>query len=160
MIGTCMGRRAAAAFQLFTKAASYPPDRAPSPAPCRSAPKALALVGFTGRPPPPTLASATAPEGGAAPPESGAAGPAAAAAQPGASLTHGGVPLGEFSYDMRGAHAVQTFQLSQVPPGLVVDHVRLLVRSNHGHPNFTCLYRLRMHGQPGSMPRAAAAATA
>ena len=31
---------------------------------------------------------------------------------------------------------------------LVIDHVRLAVTANHGHPGYTCVYRIRVHGTP------------
>ena len=49
---------------------------------------------------------------------------------------------------MHSTHAVQTFSIdpSSLPAGGAIDHVRLMVASNWGHPGFTCLYRLRVHG--------------
>ena len=82
-----------------------------------------------------------------------------------------GVPLGEASYDAHGKHAVQTFQLGAAPAAAAVsgtggqqgsdsaaeegglpliDHVRLTITANHGHPDHTCLHRIRVHGNPAA----------
>ncbi|KAL2078494.1 hypothetical protein ACEWY4_026179 [Coilia grayii] len=54
--------------------------------------------------------------------------------------------LGRFTYDSDG-EPVQTFQL----PDSVKDvyrAVQLRVLSNWGHPEYSCVYRFRVHGQP------------
>lgn len=110
----------------------------------RTAPRNLTLLGFLGRPP-------TAPtEGGTR-----------AKGAPGAAPSiNGAVQLGSFAFDAHARRAVQTFPLSpeagsgssSQQPGTahgppLVDHIRLLIASNHGHPDYTCVYRLRMHGE-------------
>ena len=57
------------------------------------------------------------------------------------------VYLGSFSYDTRASAAIQTFPVSA--PGLDVGFraVQLNVLSNHGQRDFTCLYRVRVHGE-------------
>ncbi|KAK9831220.1 hypothetical protein WJX74_008151 [Apatococcus lobatus] len=50
--------------------------------------------------------------------------------------------LGRFQYDVKG-DPVQTFQIES---SQAFDHIRFKVSSNHGHPDYTCLYRLRVHG--------------
>ncbi|VEN64334.1 unnamed protein product, partial [Callosobruchus maculatus] len=54
-----------------------------------------------------------------------------------------GIRLGTFSYDADG-HLVQTFPISN-------DHyfefVQLEVLSNQGNPEYTCIYRFRVHGE-------------
>lgn len=116
----------------------------------RTAPRNLTLLGFLGRPPaaPPGAAPGTGSASAAA--GSGAGGEVAPSGQ--------GALLGSFAFDAHARRAVQTFPLapaggpggssqpSQAAP--LIDHVRLLVTSNHGHPDYTCLYRLRMHGTP------------
>ncbi|KAG1685264.1 hypothetical protein DVH05_009632 [Phytophthora capsici] len=56
--------------------------------------------------------------------------------------------FGNFSYASNGAPS-QTFKftspLSQRSP---IDGITLEVLSNHGNPEYTCLYRFRVHGQP------------
>ncbi len=62
----------------------------------------------------------------------------------------GSVPisLGNFSYSIEtGADPVQTFYL-HTTQAIVTDKVRLNVLSNHGNKNWTCVYRLRVHGEP------------
>ncbi|KAL2078470.1 hypothetical protein ACEWY4_026155 [Coilia grayii] len=54
--------------------------------------------------------------------------------------------LGRFTYDSDG-EPIQTFQL----PDSVKDvyrAVQLRVLSNWGHPEYSCVYRFRVHGQP------------
>jgi SUN domain-containing protein 1/2 len=84
---------------------------------------------------------------------------------PGDGGSAAGLPLGNVSYDAHGRHAVQTFQLGAAAAtgggggdqqgsdrageedGLpLIDHVRLTVSANHGHPDHTCLHRIRVHG--------------
>lgn len=59
------------------------------------------------------------------------------------------VYLGSFSYDLQGA-AIQTFPVSAegAALGLRFRVVQLSVLSNHGLRDFTCLYRVRVHGEP------------
>ena len=56
-----------------------------------------------------------------------------------------GVQLGRINYKM-DAHAVQTFNLSN-PLALAFRHVRIVVHNNHGNNNYTCIYRIRVHGK-------------
>lgn len=59
------------------------------------------------------------------------------------------VLLGNFTYDTEKIkNPVQTFQVMQ---GVQIDeqafsYVELKVLSNYGHPQYTCLYRFRVHG--------------
>eukprot|EP00239_Pterosperma_sp_CCMP1384_P010161 CAMPEP_0197863702 /NCGR_PEP_ID=MMETSP1438-20131217/41362_1 /TAXON_ID=1461541 /ORGANISM="Pterosperma sp., Strain CCMP1384" /LENGTH=360 /DNA_ID=CAMNT_0043481703 /DNA_START=192 /DNA_END=1274 /DNA_ORIENTATION=+ len=55
------------------------------------------------------------------------------------------VPLGAFSYDTSASEAVQTFTVDSKE---AVDHVKFNVLSNHGNPDYTCVYRFRVHGTP------------
>ncbi|XP_076265202.1 klaroid protein-like [Rhynchophorus ferrugineus] len=52
--------------------------------------------------------------------------------------------LGTFTYDYNG-DPLQFFPINSF--GLIFDMVELRVTSNHGNPNYTCLYRFRVHGQ-------------
>ena len=55
------------------------------------------------------------------------------------------VEFGSFSYAAStDAPTVQTFAAASL--GERVDAVTLRVKSNHGHPDYTCLYRFRVHG--------------
>uniref|UniRef100_A0A493SWR2 SUN domain-containing protein n=1 Tax=Anas platyrhynchos platyrhynchos TaxID=8840 RepID=A0A493SWR2_ANAPP len=54
-----------------------------------------------------------------------------------------GLLLGRFTYDQDG-NPIQTFLL-EVRRGAAV---RLRVLSNWGHPEYTCIYRFRVHGEP------------
>ena len=56
-------------------------------------------------------------------------------------------PLLNFTYSTSG-EPVQTFWLggASLEPWQVVE---LSVHNNHGHPDYTCLYRLRVHGKVG-----------
>lgn len=53
-----------------------------------------------------------------------------------------GEAAGDFEYDL-DARPVQTFQL---PRPKAAGRVTFRVLSNHGHPEYTCLYRVRVHG--------------
>ncbi|KAI9922779.1 hypothetical protein PsorP6_002435 [Peronosclerospora sorghi] len=54
--------------------------------------------------------------------------------------------FGNFSYTRNGP-ASQTFKLIS-PQNSAVDGIALEVLTNHGHSEYTCLYRFRVHGQP------------
>ena len=71
-----------------------------------------------------------------------------------ASATRGGARrLGTARYDIASpAGSMQTFNMTE-GGGAVVDHVRFEVLSNYGNADWTCLYRLRVHGTPVARPR-------
>ncbi|XP_063058471.1 SUN domain-containing protein 2-like isoform X2 [Engraulis encrasicolus] len=55
-----------------------------------------------------------------------------------------GAPLGTFTYDQSG-EPIQTFRLpAQVQEAYRMVELRIL--SNWGHPEYTCVYRFRVHG--------------
>uniref|UniRef100_A0A8D0BSF9 Sad1 and UNC84 domain containing 3 n=1 Tax=Salvator merianae TaxID=96440 RepID=A0A8D0BSF9_SALMN len=57
-----------------------------------------------------------------------------------------GMFLGQFLYDTEG-ELIQTFLLKNESPQFI-SHVKLKIVSNWGHPNYTCVYRFRVHGDP------------
>ncbi|KAF1330154.1 Sun domain-containing protein 2, partial [Globisporangium splendens] len=58
------------------------------------------------------------------------------------------IPFGNFSY-VRGGASSQTFKLmTPINQQAGVDGVTLEINSNHGHQEYTCLYRFRVHGTP------------
>lgn len=60
------------------------------------------------------------------------------------------VLLGRYTYSL-GGEPLQRFEVSQrevAEQGW--DIVEMVVEGNHGHPDYTCLYRLRVHGVPVS----------
>jgi len=57
------------------------------------------------------------------------------------------VPFGNYTYDGRRGEAIQTFPV-KFNAGSTFPMVELEILSNHGHPNYTCLYRFRVHGHP------------
>ena len=58
--------------------------------------------------------------------------------------------LGSFTYDAQpGAPPIQTFPVRDV--GVAFRVIQLSVLSNHGLRDFTCLYRVRVHGDPVSL---------
>ncbi|XP_072512244.1 SUN domain-containing protein 2-like [Notamacropus eugenii] len=59
-----------------------------------------------------------------------------------------GVVLGHFTYDNAG-ESIQTFhfQGNDTAPYQVVE---LRILSNWGHPEYTCIYRFRVHGKPAN----------
>ena len=54
-------------------------------------------------------------------------------------------PLLNFTYSALG-DPVQTFRLPGAGTGDRWRLVELSVHNNHGHPDYTCLYRVRVHG--------------
>ncbi|XP_063160299.1 SUN domain-containing protein 3 [Candoia aspera] len=55
-----------------------------------------------------------------------------------------GTFLGQFMFDMNG-YLIQTFQLKNESSEFM-SYVKLKVLNNWGHPNYTCIYRFRVHG--------------
>ena len=51
-----------------------------------------------------------------------------------------------FTYNREG-EPVQTFWLGEEAGRASWQTVELGILSNHGHPEYTCLYRLRVHGR-------------
>nr|XP_056702442.1 SUN domain-containing protein 2 [Euleptes europaea] len=60
-----------------------------------------------------------------------------------------GVHLGKFTYDQDG-NPIQTFPLQDEDKSAAFQLVELRVLSNWGHPEYTCIYRFRVHGDPVS----------
>ncbi|XP_029446057.1 SUN domain-containing protein 2 [Rhinatrema bivittatum] len=56
-----------------------------------------------------------------------------------------GILLGQFTYNQDG-DPIQTFQLQSEDP-MVYQIVELRILSNWGHPEYTCIYRFRVHGE-------------
>lgn len=107
----------------------------------RSAPRGLRATGFPGPPPPPPVPGGS--EGGG---EQGLE-----------SDTEGGVSLGSCVYDALAParRAAETCggggaaaAGAEAAAAAAVTHVRFEFRGNHGHPAYTCLYRVRVHGSP------------
>ncbi|XP_059690579.1 LOW QUALITY PROTEIN: SUN domain-containing protein 3-like [Gavia stellata] len=57
-----------------------------------------------------------------------------------------GTFLGRFTF-LATLNPTQTFQLKNELSGFV-NYIKLQVLSNWGHPDYTCLYRFRVHGDP------------
>ncbi|XP_006865785.1 PREDICTED: sperm-associated antigen 4 protein-like [Chrysochloris asiatica] len=53
--------------------------------------------------------------------------------------------LGKFTFDVEKS-GIQTFHLQNDPPA-AFPKVKIQILSNWGHPRFTCLYRVRAHGE-------------
>ncbi|XP_053113347.1 SUN domain-containing protein 2 [Hemicordylus capensis] len=62
-----------------------------------------------------------------------------------------GILLGQFTYEQDG-DPIQTFhlQLQDEDKSAAFQLVELRVLSNWGHPEYTCIYRFRVHGEPVS----------
>ncbi|EKM58261.1 uncharacterized protein PHACADRAFT_252458 [Phanerochaete carnosa HHB-10118-sp] len=63
--------------------------------------------------------------------------------------------IADFAYNIYAPHHVQTFAVPQEIQDLGIDFgvVVLMVKSNWGREDFTCLYRFRIHGERlGGMP--------
>ena len=69
--------------------------------------------------------------------------------EPARSHDFGGALRYELGASSRGA--AQTFAFDETR-ARAVDHVRFEVRSNYGNAEYTCLYRLRVHGTPVATP--------
>ena len=56
--------------------------------------------------------------------------------------------LGEYIYDIESDDPLQRFKVQNHQ---IASHgfnkIELVIKTNHGHPEYTCLYRLRVHGQ-------------
>ena len=63
------------------------------------------------------------------------------------------VLLSTFEYQADGPVS-QTFPVAAdaAAAGDTYPLVQLRLKSNHGNPNFTCLYRFRVHGSPAAAP--------
>ncbi|XP_075409689.1 SUN domain-containing protein 2 [Tenrec ecaudatus] len=61
-------------------------------------------------------------------------------------LQQEGTLLGKFTYDQDG-EPIQTFYL-QDPKLAAFQVVELRILTNWGHPEYTCIYRFRVHGEP------------
>ncbi|XP_067875430.1 SUN domain-containing protein 2-like [Heterodontus francisci] len=57
-----------------------------------------------------------------------------------------GLLLGHYTYDQDG-DSIQMFQVQNKELG-AFQVIELRVNSNWGHPEYTCLYRFRVHGEP------------
>ncbi|XP_057605612.1 SUN domain-containing protein 1 isoform X4 [Hippopotamus amphibius kiboko] len=56
--------------------------------------------------------------------------------------------LGQFTYDQEGESLQMFPALLQKTPERAFQIVELRIFSNWGHPEYTCLYRFRVHGEP------------
>lgn len=61
-------------------------------------------------------------------------------------LQQEGMLLGQFTYDQDG-EPIQTFYF-QNPTVATYQVVELRILTNWGHPEYTCVYRFRVHGEP------------
>ncbi|KAF6121993.1 Sad1 and UNC84 domain containing 2 [Phyllostomus discolor] len=61
-------------------------------------------------------------------------------------LRQEGTLLGQFTYDQDG-EPIQTFYF-QDPQMAAYQVVELRILTNWGHPEYTCIYRFRVHGEP------------
>ena len=55
-----------------------------------------------------------------------------------------GLLLGEYDYDKEG-EPLQHFRV-QNPDPIPTRYIELIIQSNHGELQYTCLYRFRVHG--------------
>ncbi|NXK53674.1 SPAG4 protein, partial [Chauna torquata] len=55
------------------------------------------------------------------------------------------IPLGSFTYDVR-KEAIQTFPLKNELLR-AFQYIKLLVKSNWGNAEYTCIYRVQVHGK-------------
>lgn len=58
------------------------------------------------------------------------------------------VSLGAFQYDVASPLKPALQQFPATATDAAFEAITLAVNSNHGHPNYTCVYRFRVHGRP------------
>ena len=57
--------------------------------------------------------------------------------------------LGEYRYLIDSGEPLQRFMVQDQQTALhTFRYIELSIKSNHGHPEYTCLYRFRVHGTP------------
>lgn len=58
--------------------------------------------------------------------------------------------LGDYVYSIEeGVEPMQRFEVQNTQTALhTFRYIELVVKANHGHPEYTCLYRFRVHGTP------------
>jgi len=61
-------------------------------------------------------------------------------------LQQEGTLLGQFTYDQDG-EPIQTFYFQDTKMA-TYQVVELRILTNWGHPEYTCIYRFRVHGEP------------
>jgi len=54
--------------------------------------------------------------------------------------------LGSYEYQDLEDHPLQKFEIQVANPSSY-EYIRLHISSNHGNPNYTCIYRFRVHGK-------------
>ncbi|NXF42003.1 SUN2 protein, partial [Nyctibius bracteatus] len=54
--------------------------------------------------------------------------------------------LGTFTYDVE-KEPIQTFPLKNAPLSKAFSRIKLVVKSNWGRPEYTCIYRVQVHGK-------------
>lgn len=57
-----------------------------------------------------------------------------------------GIHFGDFQYDINKMQPLQTFQLNENASDSAIPIVRIEIKNNHGDPDSTCVYRIRVHG--------------
>ncbi|CAF0845162.1 unnamed protein product [Didymodactylos carnosus] len=57
-----------------------------------------------------------------------------------------GIVLGRYMYDAENGLALQRFK-PQISPVSTCEFIEIQVTSNWGNPNYTCVYRFRVHGE-------------
>lgn len=56
------------------------------------------------------------------------------------------IHLGDFKYDINKNQPLQLFQLNHNAKAKSFPIIRFIFKSNHGDPEHTCVYRIRVHG--------------
>lgn len=57
-----------------------------------------------------------------------------------------GIELGYFRFEKTSIFPFQTFAIKSTSNGEKFSLYQLKFLANHGHPNLTCIYRVRLHG--------------
>ena len=59
-----------------------------------------------------------------------------------------GVHLGTYTYDAETGDTLQQYEAVKQESDEPIQFIELRILSNWGNPDYTCIYRFRVHGEP------------